>query len=1051
MDKDKESTHQPRRNSDRPRGHTYRQLTSDIAQPLAERQEGSSHHETGISGNGNGENETERRTGDREQTREINERRGTNAYQQLPAAMAQPLAVLQVSGANNETSARPQTELNVDGREETAVEKQQNVREQSQDVNERRKTLNPYFQLAADTARPLAELQVFGDSNTGRETSRINDSKIESEIEYDQGGKPEAPSKGKQKPRNHYVDLAADLSRPLGELRVPSISDDRASQQEAGLQSQFQTTESVARQGSLSEYDPNATCGSGFFRDRSNGSEEWSISSQSEATESSIFPRQESLPEYNPDATCGSTCRPLSSYADEEMQTEGELNSWGQREATESSSYQESLSEYNPDATCGTGYWQQASAVMDSFTAQESLAKNGTDHSGVQSDTEGLGSKETSWTGDFPKSLAENDTHPSATEEEDGNQQKDSYYSKQDGEPCTKKPKPNPEVPDHLSLSSHPEHFHEETGPSFGSALTLGQGSISEMSSTMSEQFKSMTTEDTQENVLLNDGARSRDTECLSSEFEHMNIDEYDGVEPSTVSYSSVTSQTSDNVDSLKSATQESLKDIENGASYSSGFETQVHNQVPAPMNENAEVAGAVSGESLTSVNSIPQGARPKTKVKVPKGKKNKTPKQNTKNPYNELAKTVSADLSALNIKMDNSRSGKSTGNHLRDDFRDQELLDGGSSQAAGTSNSSGNVSRSEFGQVNARQQPSEEQLNRPHEGNQSEDWSLSGDGAQLSDQRTNVVSQHTHATSQNKDFTSQQTQTSSRRSRNSPEARAAAEYCRQQVQEQQKLIDNMAPELQALVIEMIRRDEEELGGGHVLRDVHFQPPIPPREQAGTYEQTNSQEASVQGASQKSGGKKSKKGKKKKGHYVELAGLIAPELTKLNGVMNGHREEHETTAANGAAGIDRSDGANQGAVGHSPHEENGSLQGMRHNGAYSNSPGPSYQGAWGGSSRGQSHVQSSQPNRQRRGNGNHSMGKCPRQLCRRLFWPSIFVQITVYVYFYICYQNEPVNGLFKEKARKHDLKRTGKEARHYVLMPHYLMLHQNKFSGTNTL
>ena len=978
MDKDKESTHQPRRNSDRPRGHTYRQLTSDIAQPLAERQEGSAHHETGISGNGNGENETERRIGDREQTREINERRGASAYQQLPAAMAQPLAVLQVSGANNETSARPQTELSVDGREETAVEKEQNVREQSQDVNERRKTLNPYFQLAADTARPLAELQVFGDSNTGREASRINDSKIESEIEYDQG-KQKAPSKGKQKPRNHYFDLAADVSRPLGELRVPSISDDRTSQQEAGLQSQFQTTDSVACEESLSEYDPNATGGSGFFLDRSNEEEELSLRSQNEATESSTFPRLESLSEYNPDATCGSTSIPLSSYADEEMQTEGELNSWDQREASESSSYQESLSEYNPDATCGTGYWQQASAGMDSFTAQESLSKNDTDYSSFNSDTEKIVSKESCWTGETPKPLpAETDTHPSTVAEEDGRQQNNSYHSKQDGEPCTKKPKPNPEVADELSLSLHPEHFYEETGSACGSALLLGQGSISEMSSTRSEQFKSMTTEDTHENVMLNGGARSRDTECLRSEFEHMNIDEYDGVEPSTGSYSSVNSQTSENVDSLKSATQDSLKDVENGASYSSGFETQVHNQVPAPMNENAEVAGAVSGESLTLVSSIPQGARPKTKVKLPRGKKNKTPKQNTKNPYNELAKTVSGELSALNRKMDNSRSGKSTGNHFRDDLRDQELLDGSSSQAAGTNDSSGNVSSSEFGQVNARQQPSEEQLKRPNDGDQSEDWSLLGDGAQLSDQSTNVVSQHTHATSQNKDFTSQQTQTSSRRSRNSPEARAAAEYCRQQVQEQQKLIDNMAPELQALVIEMMRRDEEELGGGHVLHDVHFQPPIPPREQAGTYEQTNSQEASVQGASQKSGGKKSKKGKKKKGHYVELAGLIAPELTKLNGVMNGHREEHETTAANGAAGIDQSDGANQGAVGHSPHEENGSLQGMRHNGAYSNSPGPSYQGAWGGSSRDQSHVQSSQPNRQRRGNGNHSMGKRPR-------------------------------------------------------------------------
>ena len=905
-----------------------------------------------------------------DETQRNRDSRCGNHYHQLARDTAQALAELQVPGASNEI-------ISASERGGNESEARQRVREETQRVNVRRRA-NHYHQQAADTGQPLAELQISSASNFDSEAVNSVDGRIESES-HTARDKQQIPAKGKRKPKKHYLEVAKGTSGALAELRTPCTSDDRTSQQEAGLQSQFQTTESVACEESLTEYDPNATCGSGFFRDGSNGGEEWSLGSQNEATESSTFPRQESLPEYNPDANCGSTCRPLSSYADEEMQTEGELNSWGQREASESSSYQESLSEYNPDATCGTGYWQQASAGMDSFTAQESLSKNDTDYSSFKSDTEKIVSKESCWTGETPKPLpAETDTHPITVAEEDGRQQNNSYHSKQDGEPCTKKPKPNPEVADELSLSLHPEHFYEETGSACGSALLLGQGSISEMSSTRSEQFKSMTTEDTHDNVMLNGEARSRDTECLSSEFEHMNIDEYDGVEPSTGSYSSVNSQTSENVDSLKSATQDSLKDIENGASYSSGLETQVHNQVPAPMNENAEVAGAVSGESLTSVSSIPQGARPKTKVKLPRGKKNKTPKQNTKNPYNELAKTVSGELSALNRKMDNSRSGKSTGNHFRDDLRDQELLDGSSSQAAGTNDSSGNVSTSEFGQVNARQQPSEEQLKRPNDGNQSEDWSLLGDGAQLSDQSTNVVSQHTHATSQNKDFTSQQTQTSSRRSRNSPEARAAAEYCRQQVQEQQKLIDNMAPELQALVIEMMRRDEEELGGGHVLHDVHFQPPIPPREQAGTYEQTNSQEASVQGASQKSDGKKSKKGKKKKGHYVELAGLIAPELTKLNGVMNGHREEHETTAVNGAAGIDQSDGANQGAVGHSSHEENGSLQGMRHNGAYSNSPGPSYQGAWGGSSRDQSHVQSSQPNRQRRGNGNHSMGKRPR-------------------------------------------------------------------------
>ena len=898
------------------------------------------------------------------------DRRSGNHYHQLERNTAQDLAELQVPGAGNEI-------ISANERGGNQSEARQRVREETLRDNERRRA-NHYHQLAEDTAQPLAELQISSASNFDSEVVNSVDVKIESES-HTARDKQEIPAKGKRKPKKHYLTVAEGMSGALAELRTPCTSDDRTSHQGAGLQSRSETTESAACEESLSEYDPNATCGSGFFLDRSNEEEEWSLRSQNEATESSTFPRQESLPEYNPDATCGSSCRPLSSYADEEMQTERELNSWGQREVSECTSYQESLSEYNPDATCGTGYWQQASSVIDSFTGQESLSKNDNDYSSFKSDTEKLVSKESCWTGETPKPLpAETDTHLSTVAEEDGSQQKNSYHFKQDGGPCTKKPKPNPEVADELSLSLHPKHFHEETGPSCGSSLLLGQGSISEMTSTRSEQFKSTTTGDTPLNVILNGRVRSRDTESLRSEFEHMNIDENDGVEPRTGFYSSVTSQTNENVDSFKSDTQESVREIENGASYSSVFETHAYNQVPAPMNENAEVASAVSGESLTSVSSIPQGARPKTKVKVPGGKKNKTPKQNTKNPYTELAKAVSGDLSALNRKMDDSRSGKSIGNHLRDDLRDQELLDGGSSQAAGTSNSSGNMSSSEFRQVNSRQQPSEEQLNRPNDGNQSEDWSLLGDGAQLSDQSTNVVSQHTHATSQNKDFTPQQTQTSSRRSRNSPEARAAAEYRRQQVQEQQKLIDNMAPELQALVIEMIRRDEEELGGGHVLHDVHFQPPIPPREQAGTYEKTKSQEASVQGASQKSGGKKSKKGKKKKGHYVELAGLIAPELAKLNGVMNGHREEHKTTTVNGAAGIDQTDGANQGAVDHSPHEGNGSFQGTRHNGAYSHSPRSSYQGAWGGSSRDQSHVQSSQPNRQRRGNENHSMGKCPR-------------------------------------------------------------------------
>ena len=210
--------------------------------------------------------------------------------------------------------------------------------------------------------------------------------------------------------------------------------------------------------------------------------------------------------------------------------------------------------------------------------------------------------------------------------------------------------------------------------------------------------------------------------------------------------------------------------------------------------------------------------------------------------------------------------------------------------------------------------------------------------------------------------------------SQNDPDATCGAGYWQQAIGSSVVASFNAYLELPCL----IRRDEEELWGGHVLHDVPFQPPIPPREQARTYEQNNSQEASVQGASQKSGGKNSKKGKKKKGHYVELAGLIAPELAKLNGVMNGHSEEHETTATNGAAGTVESDGVSQVVVGYSSQGENSAQHGTHHNGAYSRFPRSSHQGLWGGTSRDQSHAQTSQPNRQGRGNGNHSMGKRSR-------------------------------------------------------------------------
>ena len=603
-----------------------------------------------------------------------------NPYRQLARATAQALPEVKLPSAWIEMG-------------ENESETRQSVRKEKQRVNERRVT--HYCQIAADMDQLIAQLQI-------------------------PSAKLEIPAKGKRKPKNHYLHLC----KALAELPIPCTSDDRASQQDTGLQSQFQTTESVVCEESLSEYDPNATCGSGFFRDRSNEGEEWSRSRQSEATESSTFPRQESLSEYNPDEICESTCRPLNSCSDEEMQTERESNSCDQRKATESVPYQESLSENDPDATCEAGYWQQAigSSVVASFNAYLELPCL------IRRDEEEL------WGG-----------------------------------------------------------------------------------------------------YVLHD----------------------------------------------------------------------VPFQPPIPPREQAGTY-----EQNNSQEASVQGASQKS------GGKNSKKGKKKKGHYVELAGLIAPELAKLNGVM----NGHS-----------EEHETTATNGAAGIVESEGVA-----------------------------------------------VLHHMHATSQYTLVTSQKTHTSSRRSRNSSEARAAAEYCTLQVQEQQKLIDNMAPELQALVIEMIRRDEEELGGGHVLHDVLFQPPIPPREQAGTYEQNNSQEASVQGASQKSGGKNSKKGKKKKGHYVELAGLIAPELAKLNGVMNGHSEEHETTATNGSAGTVESDGVSQVVVGYSSQGENSAQHGTHHNGAYSRFPRSSHQDLWGGTSRDQSHAQTSQPNRQRRGNGNHSMGKRPR-------------------------------------------------------------------------
>ena len=854
----------------------------------------------------------ERRKESTKQPRRNSERQRGNPYQQLAADGAQPLAELEVPRANERTTHEEARESN-DGKAENGMDIRQQPREQTQERNKKQRK-NPYQQLAADIAQPLAELQVPGASNFDREAETIVDGGTENEIESRQGGKQEVPTERKRE-KKHYFALAADMSRPLAQLRVPYTSDDRDLQrdEEDGLQSQRQATESFAHQESLSEYNPDAACGSGSTFDRSGDSsllletrsevEQWSFSSQREPTETRSFPYQESLSEYNPDATCGSgykyeTCRSSSTYSDGEMRTAH------RGEATGSFPYQESLSEYNPDATCGSAY-EDESCGLSRSQLETRIEK------GVGKQSPGI---------DEPPSKILSERQTDVCEKEEGSKKIDNYYY--DGEPFMKRTKPNPEVTDEQLLLPHREQCDEETRSVGDSEFTTRQVSISKMSSVEYEHCKAMTTTGRLEPGLRQTGqvhSGARDTECLSSEFEHMNLDENNSLETGAAF------QTSQGLNSRES-TLESSKDLLDGSSYSAGAHTLPHAQT-------------------STANILSQGARPKTSERLPRGKKHKTPKQNTKNAYAELAKDVAGDLSAINRQMDDSRSGNRKGGDQRNHTRDQVLFDGGSVQVARTNTSSPYASRAEHDEVDAQQQPSlarDERIRNGVDRDQNEDTSMLRDAAQTADKNT-------YATS--------------RRTRDTPEARAAAD-------KQQQMIDNSGPELQALVIEMMQRDEEELGGGHVLHNVHFNPPVPHREQFREQRESNNQGAGVQGASQQSLGKKSGKGKKKKGHYVEIAGVIASDLANMNkALMNGHGDGEERSSQRGRTVIDHSDGASVGAVGYSSHHHD--------TGARPRVQRSSNQGAWEVSSRDQSNAHTSLPQPAKRGNGYRNLGKCP--------------------------------------------------------------------------
>lgn len=708
-----------------------------------------------------------------EQERGNNGRRGCVPYNRLAEDMAQPLADLQVPGVNNgsETSENGRT-----GNETDSLPGPREPRQERHTGQGR----TPYHQLAADMAVPLAELQVPGASNVGETRS---DGQVKSEMKDRRDVSSMDQRETKRRGRNHYFALAADMAGPLAEVRAPAISDERSSQPD------HQATESSPQQESLSEYNPDASCGSG----------------------------------YNTES-----CRHSSTFeldARSERETEA-----CQGEDMESVAVQESFSEYNEEASCGSGFYRSECSFSDYQSSVRTSERESFNQRSFADDCGGFRSK----------SPSEIDTA------------EEKCHSQVDGEPFSKRTKPNPEVTEELSLP--------RAGLSFTGSTIASDAQCESVTEVYPAEFKLNESLPVQgEEKISTQIIEERAIEPrLTSEFEHMNLADNNGVETGarfdSTAERSVSVSYSDHEVYVHKGNPESLKIDEDRCAVRKSTDPLVVGNDFASCSTNADSANV-------STSVLSQGARPKTRPDKSREKKHKTPKQNTKNAYTELAKVVGGDLTAMNRQIDDSHAKIRRADDERKRLRRQELFDGSTVGAATSDATSLHATPSEGEQRDTLQQPSL----------MDEDETRGND---VQDQGGNFSSEISGS------------RATSRRKR---DAAAEAER-RSQVEEQQRLIDNMAPELQAMVIEMMQRDEKERGE-HILLEMPLNPPVPPRTLPRGSGGNVKQGACAEGALNQARGKKSRKGPKGKGHYVELAGIIAPELAAVNAAMvNGHTE-----------------------------------------------------------------------------------------------------------------------------------------------------------------
>lgn len=802
MEEKSSGTDQSLRNNERQGGVPYRQLAADMAPCLANQQFSRGDNEVADNNEENNENETESTDGARETPLENNNRRRRNHYEELAAEMAQPLADLQVAGGDNNA-------LNgAEGGSEPV----------KSDVNDN---------------------DVLDGVKSGNKSLR-NDVKNRS-------GKTKGKRKEKNPPkgsRNYYFDVAANVSDSFKQLRTPGSNDDRDSlpQSEATGSLPYQeslsehdqagsgsvgyrreSSGSVAQQESISEYNPDATCGSAsescvhLNLEPEMHSEDWSgteYDRKKEETETMV--QQESFSEYNPDATCGSCGESCGGFRDGDS-----LSDRG--EDIKPVAQQESLSEYDENASCGSGFFRSENESFEYSSIQTEDSRSCNEGSYRTEDSH---SKSTA---DFDATYGE-------------------CYSKTDGEPYSKRTKPNPDT---------------------------------------------------------------KFDPCLSADFENMNLADNVSVESGRNDFSFTESPAS----SFQSnSTQDSWKEPQ--------MSPKINDRgVNSNSNNFSELGDYGSHYSAPVGNS--QGARPKTTGKVPHGKKSKQPKQNTKNAYTELAKDLVDDLSAMNRQLEGSRAEARGAKYKGGSGKGKELLSGSTRErpcadsltdtcreASGRNSDRENQELSDESTVDTASPAGRSMLSDRQQvlcdgslqtemstGTSLHSYPSEGEGLSLRQQTSMATDEELEGV----DISNprEKISTSKDARRNGP----SAEERRAHIEEQQRLIDNMAPELQSLVIQMMQNNEEE-ERGYATHNLYYNRPVPARTlpPVPAPARNTNQGACAFGASkQRAGGKKSRKGPKSKGHYVELAGIIAPQLAEMNAAMvNGHGKEPraaETTAS----------------------------------------------------------------------------------------------------------------------------------------------------------